>query len=649
MLKNLKIGPRLLLLVALLILFMVLIGVIGLRGIQATSAGLDTVYNDRVVPLRQLSLIADLYTRKITDTAFQARDGALTSSGAIKAIDAVLTSIRKEWQAYLSTFLVEDEQALVRQINPLMVVADQSIDRLRTFLESGQTEEIATFITTTLQPSLNAIDPKLAALSDVQIRVAQEEYNTNHERYQRTYFSMMALLAVAIALAIVFSFAIIRSITRPLTHLRALFDQLADGNLKAEIIHDGRQDEIGLMTQAILRHLNALKLAGADRRTLIDGTKSGMLTVRVDPARHRGDFATLAQGDNDLVETLTIPLFEVASVMAKLASGDVRGRMSGAYNGDLRALKGNVNRSLEGLAALLTEISDFANALANGDIRRSLEGAYQGDFAAIKVNINRAMEQLRDVIGTVIHAAQQVAHSAAETRAAANDVSRQVTNQTITLSDVSLAIEQTAVAVADIANRVERGSMLARDTATAAEDGQTKLGHLTNAVERIHTGNARIGQISSLIASIADKTYVLALNAGLEAIRAGDQGRGFGLIAHQITQLSEEVSHATRDIRSLIEDAINHVQTGVNAAQAANSAITQIVASAHESDATIQAIAAAVEEQSATTQDLKEQVNRLHATGESTAAAAEEISSTMAALDEMARNLKTESERIRIA
>ncbi|CAK0775051.1 methyl-accepting chemotaxis protein [Gammaproteobacteria bacterium] len=432
-----------------------------------------------------------------------------------------------------------------------------------------------------------------------------------------------------------------------MTDLRAFFEKLAQGNLKVEIANDGRQDEIGLMTQAILRHLTALKLAGDDRRTLIEGARSGMLTVRVDPARHRGDFATLAQGDNDLLEVLTQPLFEVANVMAKLASGDVQGRMSGAYDGDLRALKGNVNRSLEALASLLTEISQFANALAAGDIRRSIEGAYQGDFAVIKVNLNQAMGQLRDVIGSVVKSTQQVAHSASETRAAASDVSQQAARQTVTLAEISSAIEQMAAAVSDIASRTERGSLLVRDTATAAEDGQAKLAHLAGAVERIQAGNARIIQISSLIASVADKTYVLALNAGLEAVRAGDQGRGFGLIAHQITQLSEEVARATRDIRALIEDATSHVQTGVVAADAARAAMTGIVTSAHDSDATIQAIAAAVEEQSATTQELKEQVSHLYAAGQATAAAAEEISATMASLDEMAGTLKTESERIR--
>ncbi|MEI6414166.1 MAG: methyl-accepting chemotaxis protein [Pseudomonadota bacterium] len=646
MLNNLKIGPRLLALMALQILFMVGIGLLGLRGMETTGAALDRVYHEQVVPLRDLNIITDLYTLTIVDATRQVRDGTFTPAKAIEAIDGAMAHIRKEWQEYLASPLEEGEKVLVQQLSPLMAASDQAIANLRAYLDAGQVNEMAAYATTTLYPSINAVAENLAVLTNAQIQSVENEYHASHARYEKTRLYTMGLLGVAMVIAVAFSYVIIRSITGPLNDLRAFFEQLANGNLKAEMAHDGRQDEIGAMTQAILRHLAALKLSGEDRHTLIEGAKAGMLTVRVDPARHRGDFATLAQGDNDLTETLTTPLFEVASVMAKLASGDVQGRISGAYEGDLRALKGNVNRSLDALASLLTEISHFANALAAGDISRSIEGAYQGDFAAIKVNINRAMEQLRDVIGGVSRAAHQVAHSATETRTAANDVTRQVTSQTVTLSEVSSAIEQTAAAVRDIAHRVERGSILARDTATAAENGQTKLTHLSGTVERIQAGNARIAQISSLITHIADKTYVLALNAGLEAVRAGEQGRGFGLIAHQISQLSEEVARATRDIRELIEDATSHVQTGVAAAEAASTAIHQIVAAAHESDATIQAIAAAVEEQSATTQELKEQVNHLYASGQATAAAAEEISATMASLDEMARDLKAESERI---
>jgi methyl-accepting chemotaxis protein len=649
MLKNLKIGHRLMTLVALLSVFMGLIGMIGIDGIKETDAALDTVYNDRVVPLRDLKIIADMYAVNIVDTTHKARNGSLSHAEALANIDVASKTIHGKWKSYLATFLVPEEKKLVAEIEPLMALADQAVARVRLILETGQAEPLAEFASRALYPAIDPVSEKFAALIDVQIEVAKAEYDTSQLRYHSRRTAMIALLVGALVLGLAAGYAIIRSITRPLHQVSALIERLAKGDLSVEIADDGRADEIGQMVRAAALIVATLKAVAGDLGTLIEAARAGTLSSRADPAHHAGEFAVLVKGVNDLVEILTAPLFEVAAVMAKLASGDVRGRISGAYEGDLRALKGNVNRSLDALVSLLEEISVVADAMAAGDLTRSVEGSYQGDFAAIKVNLNQAGAQLRGVIGEVASSTQHVAISATQTTAAAIDVSRQAASQMTTLADVSSAIEQTAAAVGEIARSAEQASALARDTATAAENGQAKLVHLSAAVESIQKGNTRIGQISSLITTIADKTYVLALNAGLEAVRAGEHGRGFGLIAHQITKLAEEVAQATRDIRNLIEEAGGSVLAGVAAAQSAGSAITQIVGSARESGATVQAIAAAIDEQNAMAQVLKDRVGHLHMVGQTTAGAAEEISATMASLTEMAQRLKTASDRIRYA
>ncbi len=649
MLKNLKIGHRLMVLVALLIVFMTMVGMLGLQGIKTTDAALDTVYNDRVVPLRDLKIIADMYAVNIVDTTHKARNGGLSYAEALKNIDTASQIIHKKWQDYLATFLVDEEKKLVAQIEPLMIAADREVARIHAILEAGKADQLAEFAAKSLYPGIDPVSEKFGALIDVQIEVAKAEYEASQIRYDRLRTLMIGLLAGAVVLGIGFSAVIIRSITLPVRHVSAIIERLAKGDLSVDLTDDGRQDEIGEMVRAAALIVSTLKAVAGDLGALIEAARTGALSTRADPARHAGEFAVLVGGVNDLVEILTAPLFEVASVMAKLAAGDVRGRITGAYEGDLRALKGNVNRSLEALVSLLDEISVFAQAMAGGDVTRSIDGSYQGDFAAIKVNLNQAAAQLRAVIGEVADSTAQVALSATETTAAAVDVSRQAASQMITLAEVSSAIEQTAAAVGEIARSAERASSLAGETAIAAENGQTKLTHLSAVVESIHKGNARIGQISSLITTIADKTYVLALNAGLEAVRAGEHGRGFGLIAHQITKLAEEVAGATRDIRSLIDEAAGTVQSGVVAAQAAGSAITQIVGSARDSGATVQAIAAAIDEQNAMTHVLKDRVTHLHMVGQTTAGAAEEISATMGSLSEMAQRLKAASDRIRFA
>ena len=113
MFKNLKIGPKLVALVCLLSLFMVAIGLIGLSGMKAGDAAIDTIYNDRVVPLRDLKVIEAMYADNIVDTTHKARNGALSYDQAIHNIDVATDTIKAKWHDYLSTYLVDDEKALV--------------------------------------------------------------------------------------------------------------------------------------------------------------------------------------------------------------------------------------------------------------------------------------------------------------------------------------------------------------------------------------------------------------------------------------------------------------------------------------------------------------------------------------------------------
>jgi len=649
MLNNIKIGTRLMLLVGLLNLFLLAVGWIGLHGMAGTDAAIDTIYEDRVVPLRDLKVIADMYAVNIVDTTHKARAGTVSLAEALHNIDQAAKTIKETWSRYLATTLVEEERKLIGQIEPLMAAADLDVTRLRQILQSGQRAQLDEFAAKTLYPAIDPVSGKFSDLIELQLTVAKQEYDQSQARYAKDSLITISLIVAALVLGIGIGIAIIRSITGPLHHVGTVLRRMAAGDLEVDLSDDGRKDEMGEMIRAAAHITATIKAVAQDLRQLIEAAKAGSLSTRVDASQHEGEFGVLVQGVNDLVELLTAPLFEVAAVMAHLASGDVRGRITGAYDGDLRALKGNVNRSLDALVTLLDEISAFAGALAAGDVTQTINGSYQGDFASIKLNLNQAVAQFRGVIEAVAQSTGQVALSAGETTAAAVDVSRQAASQMLTLAEVSSAIEQTVAAIAEIARSAERGSTLARTTADRAEGGQAKLNHLVSAVDSISAGNLKITQISSLISGIADKTYVLALNAGLEAVRAGEQGRGFGLIARQITKLAEDVGQATREIRTVVEEAGRSVAAGNAAAGEAGAAIVEIVTSARESGTTAQAIAAAIDEQNAMARVLQDRVGQLHMVGQSTAGAAEEISATMNGLAEMAQQLKREADRIKVA
>jgi len=594
-------------------------------------------------------VISDMYAVNVVDTAHKARSGEMNAEQALSNIRTARNTQRTRWEAYLATYLVPQERALIDEIKPRMVVADKATDRLEHILKSGKAAELATFVSRELYPAIDPVTDKLSNLIDLQIEVAKENTQSTNAQFDASRLRMLVLMAIALAISTLLSWLIIRAITRPIAQVREALLQMAQGQLSVQVEDLGHKDEAGEMIRATVAIVSTLQAVSNDLRELIEAAQAGTLSVRADPQRHKGDFALLVSGANALLQTLAEPLNEVAAVMAKLASGDVRGRMMGDYAGELRALKGNVNRSLDILVSVLDAISAYASSLAAGDLTHSIEGSFQGDFASMRVNLNKAAAQLRGVLGEVITATDHISLSSSETTAAAVEVSRHASAQMTTLMDVSGAIEQTASAISEIAVNADRARQLSRQAVQSAEGGQTTLGSMGTAVSAIAQKNTRIRQISELIASIADKTYVLALNAGLEAARAGEHGGGFGLIAHKISSLAEEVAQATQEIRGLVQDTTSSIQEGVDTTTQARAAMAGIVDMSQQSGQTVQSIAAAIEEQSAMMQLLKDRVLRLQTVAQTTASASEEISATMKSLSDLSQRLKGETGRLRTA
>ncbi len=375
MLRSPKVEPKLLTLVVLLIVFMVAIGIIGLRGIQATHASLDTLYIDRIEPLGQLSRISNSYN-EIPTLVLQVQGGTLSPSQAIHSIDAALVDIRNEWRAYLSTYLVEEERVLIQHIEPLMVVADQAIDRLLSLLKLGQIDEITRFFATTLHPGLDALNPQLAALLHIQIRAAREEHDVSHAQYRTIHFFTIGLLATAIILAVVFSLAITRSIVRQRealarehrllkTILRTIPDLIwlkdPDGvylacNPRFERLFGAKETDIlGKTDHDFMDPEPAEFFRGKDRAAMA----AGRPTINEEEITYADD------GHRELLETIKTPMF------------DTQGRLIGVLGiaRDITALRAAETRLQEREEVLSAIFSQAASGilLIDSETRRFVE------------------------------------------------------------------------------------------------------------------------------------------------------------------------------------------------------------------------------------------------------------------------------------
>ncbi len=478
---------------------------------------------------------------------------------------------------------------------------------------------------------------------------AKDSSHEGNRLYELSLTVLMGASTCVLILAIFLMVLFEKTVSRPLTRLATIVKEVAEGKVVITEEYADRYDEVGYIAKAVRGITQTLDTLLKDSAELINAAQMGVLSTRIDAARHPGEFGVIISGMNQLLAILSKPLVEVAEVMQQLALGNLNKRVEGTYEGDLRTLKANVNRSLDSLVVLLTELGDITKNMAVGDLTHVIEGNYQGDFSALKLNTNQSLKQMKEILSIVVANTEHIALASTQTVSAAEHVSEQSAKQLSALDEVAAAVVETSAAIGQIADNTKRSGELAVSTAELAANGRTQLIKLTEIIEKISEEYKRIEQITTKINRIADKTHLLSLNAGLEAVRAGEHGLGFGFVAQQIGKLAEEASLSARDIGTLIANSSQSVSLSVNTAQQTRMAVENIAKAAQESGSAVESISAAITQQSSATDWISEQVSKIQGGGQENAAAAEEIGATMSKLSETIQETHTQVQRFKLA
>ena len=537
---NRGIGVRLMVLVVAQAVGLVAIGALGLRGMAQSEDGLETIYQDRVVPLRDLKTIADMYAVNIVDTAHKVRDGIISWPQARKNLDEANATIAQKWKEYTATHLVEEEKKLVAEIELMFKETTSALGRLKDIFAREDKAAVAEFAAGPLYPAIDPISDKFSKLIEVQLNVAKREYDKTAANYVATRNTSIAIIALGLILGIGFALWIIRSITRPLTNL---------------------QD------------------------TLVRVEQSGDLTLRVGAAGQDEVGHTAAAFDK---------------MMAKIA-----------------ALVGDTRQSAEAIAAAAQSMS-----AAGAQVEKS-SGAQSEAATAVAAAVEQTSVSISETASN--------AHTADETATRAR-----------------AEIEKTLAAVRVTADNVDS---LAGMIDAASGD-----------IARLAESSRQIEGIVQTIKDIADQTNLLALNAAIEAARAGEQGRGFAVVADEVRKLAENTTKATSEISGLIGGVQSEVDAAVARMQAANDKAgttrERVIASTGALDAasadtgrvteSVRTIAAAVREQDVAVQQVAQRMEQIAQMTEENTAAAGNAADTARQLDGLAGKLREAVGRFKV-
>ncbi len=557
---NLKVKTKIILLVAIMSLISLTVGVLGLNGIKLSNDGLLTVYNDRVVPLKHLKIVADMYAINIVDTAHKVRNGNIGWSEGERNLKTAKDTIDIELTSYTSTYLTDEEKRLVNEADSLLEKANTAIAKLEKIIAAKNMDELILFSTNELYQSIDPISNKISELVDLQIEVARQEYLAAQKNYDFIRLVTLSALSAGLLISVLAGLLVLASLYTQIKLIQNSIQKDSNGNVSIKLITVKSNDELGQLSRSL----------------------------------------------NEVIERI---------------QGFIR----------------STSQSAETVAAMSEELTATTEQSA------------------------QAVSQVASIVSEVAQGAEKQVNAVSSANKA--------------IQQISIDIQQ----VADSSNQMDRAST---KTASATEVGtesivkavdqmmvvEKTVGATVGVIQRLGERSKQIGLIVKTISDIAAQTNLLALNAAIEAARAGEQGRGFAVVADEVRKLAEQSQGAVQQVSEIIlevqagtQEAVNailngneQVKIGSDVVSIAGQSFRDIAALVRETSNQVKSISASIQQvaigSEQIVQSIKEvdevtnttaqQLQTIAAATEEETASGEEIAASSQALAKMAEELQ---------
>jgi methyl-accepting chemotaxis protein len=622
---QIKIGPRVLAVVALLAVAAAAIGTMGVISLDRFerqtnvmgSIAKQTQYGER---LNALVYAVVMDSRGVYMSADV--NAAKPFAAGITRFTAQMEEVLRDWTALIGPEAAATEEAkqFIGQINQFIKFR-RELARLGTDVDTKQAREYGD--NDTNRANRQAVNKLIDGVTKRNAERVVEVSDGLTAYYNAQRPLLIAITVAAIAVSVMLAlYIVIATLTRPISRITGVMNTLATGNTGVAVTGSERGDEIGEMAKAV----QVFK----DSMIAREAAETEIAQQREEAERRRAEREAREKAAGE----------EIAVLVNKVAQGDLAGRISeSGKDGFFLSTSQELNRLAATLQTMAGELAEVMSAMAHGDVTRSVRGEYHGVFGELKASANGMATRLQEFAGRLTQTAQSVKTAAGEITGSSQDLAQRTEAQAAAIEETAASMHEVTTTVKQNADNAQAANQLAVAARDTAEKGGKVVGDAVAAVSQIESSAQKISDIVGLIDEIAFQTNLLALNASVEAARAGEAGKGFAVVAQEVRALAQRSANASKDIKALITESNSQVKTGAALVNQTGSSLNEIVSSIKKVSDIVAEIAAASREQSTGLDQINTAVGSMDEMTQRNAALVEESTAAAQTLNNQAVQL----------
>jgi methyl-accepting chemotaxis protein len=281
----------------------------------------------------------------------------------------------------------------------------------------------------------------------------------------------------------------------------------------------------------------------------------------------------------------------------------------------------------------------LAKRVAEGDLTAQVDVRSKDETGQLMAALKDMNTSLLDIVTRVRSGTEAIATASSEINSGNQDLSSRTEQQASSLEETASSMEELTSTVKQNADNARQANQLAATASETAVRGGDVVARVVSTMASIDASSKKIADIIGVIDGIAFQTNILALNAAVEAARAGEQGRGFAVVAGEVRNLAQRSAAAAKEIKDLIGDSVEKVETGSRLADQAGATMEEVVGSVKRVSDIISEIAAASDEQRAGIEQVNQAITQMDQVTQQNAALVEEAAAAAEAMHEQAGSL----------